>query len=247
VGEGEYTAIVGGNGSGKTTLAKHMNGLLRPSSGQILVAGTSAAQKSVSELSRTIGYAFQNPDHQLFSSTVQDEVEFGPTNINLDKVEVKRRADAAIEMMDLEQVRDKPPLSLPLGLRRKVSIASVIAMDPRMLILDEPTTGLDADEAEALMDCVRRMNSEGKTVVLITHEMKLVAEHANRVIVMAEGRIVLDSDPRGTFSDLALLKQSKLLPPPVTLLAHHLAIEDMSRGVFTPEELAFELLRGGVK
>lgn len=247
IDKGEYLAIVGGNGSGKTTLAKHLNGLLRPTSGQVLISGSSAADMSISELAKVVGYAFQNPDHQLFSSTVEDEVAFGPANLGLSPQEVKARMDEAIRLMGLNQVRAKPPLSLSLGLRRRVSIASVISMRPSVLILDEPTTGLDALEAEALMACIRRMNGEGMTIVLITHEMKLVAQHANRVIVMDGGRITLDSGTRGAFSDSSLLRRCRLLPPPVTGLAHRLMAEGVSKDVFTPEELAFELLRGGAK
>lgn len=241
---GEYIAIVGGNGSGKTTLAKHMNGLLRPSVGQVVVSGGDSSTMTSAQMARVVGYAFQNPDHQLFCGTVQEEVSFGPGNMGLPADEVKRRADSAIEVMGLSEVRGKPPLSLPLGLRRRVSIASVIAMDPKVFVFDEPTTGLDANEAAELMAIIRKLNGEGKAVVLITHEMKLVAEHANRVVVMAEGRIVLDSDTRGAFSDIELLKRSKLLPPPVTQLAHKLSQMGVSRDILTPQELVFELTRG---
>jgi energy-coupling factor transporter ATP-binding protein EcfA2 len=176
---------------------------------------------------------------------VEEEVGFGPLNLGLDKEEAKHRIDRAIELMGLESVRSKPPLSLSLGLRRRVSIASVISMDPSVLVLDEPTTGLDALESEALMGCIKRMNGEGKTIVLITHEMKLVAQHANRVVVMDGGRIVLDSNTRGAFSDPSLLRRCRLLPPPVTSLAHRISMDKVSKDVFTPEELAFELIRGG--
>ena len=246
VDKGEYLAIVGGNGSGKTTLAKHMNGLLRPSSGDILVLGAPASSRTVAELARVVGYVFQNPDHQLFCGTVQEEVAFGPSNLGLGPTEVQARADHAIDIMGLSHVKGRSPLSLSLGLRRRVSIASVIAMRPQVLVLDEPTTGLDAGEASDLMSIVRLLNEEGSTIVLITHEMKLVAEHANRVVVMAGGRIVLDADARGAFSDPGLLRSSKLLPPPVTLLAHKLAPIGVSKDVLTPEELVFELTRGGV-
>ncbi|MDQ1371609.1 MAG: ATP-binding cassette protein [Candidatus Thermoplasmatota archaeon] len=244
VDSGEYIAVVGGNGSGKTTLAKHMNGLLRPSVGQVVVSGGDSSTMTPAQMARVVGYAFQNPDHQLFCGTVQEEVSFGPGNMGLPADEVKRRADGAIEVMGLSEVRGKPPLSLPLGLRRRVSIASVIAMDPKVFVFDEPTTGLDANEADELMAIIRKLNGEGKAVVLITHEMKLVAEHANRVVVMAEGRIVLDSDTRGAFSDIELLRRSKLLPPPVTQLAHKLSQMGVSRDILTPQELVFELTRG---
>ncbi len=244
VDRGEYVAVVGGNGSGKTTLAKHMNGLLRPTSGQVFVSGADSSTMTSAEMSRVVGYAFQNPDHQLFCGTVQEEVSFGPSNLGLSDEEVKKHAYHAIDVMGLADVRDKPPLSLPLGLRRRVSIASVIAMDSQVLVFDEPTTGLDARESDELMAIIRKLNGEGRTIVLITHEMKLVAEHANRVVIMADGRIVLDSQTREAFSDIELLRRSNLLPPPVTQLAHRLAQIGVSRDILTPQELVFELTRG---
>lgn len=244
VDKGEYVAVVGGNGSGKTTLAKHLNGLLRPTGGHVFVLGKDTSSRTVAELARVVGYVFQNPDHQLFCRTVQDEVSFAPANMGLGGEEVKARADKAMELMGLSDLRSAPPLSLSLGIRRRISVASVIASEPQVLVLDEPTTGLDAGEAADLMAIVRRLNDAGTTIVLITHEMKLVAEHVNRVLVMADGRIVLDSDTRGAFSDLELLRRSKLLPPPVTQLAHKLAQLGVSRDILTPEELVFELTRG---
>jgi energy-coupling factor transporter ATP-binding protein EcfA2 len=245
IASGEYMALVGGNGSGKTTLAKHFNGLLRPTGGKVFIRGRPAAEMSVAELSRIVGYAFQNPDHQLFCSTVEEEIAFGPRNLGFAEAQTNERVGYAAETLELEDVLEKPPASMDLGTRRRVSIASVIAMDPKVLILDEPTTGLDADETKALMGIVSGLNREGRTVVLITHEMKLVSEHANRVVVMLDGRIVLDSDARGAFSDLELLKRCSLLPPPVTYLAHRLAHLGVSREVLSTDEMVFELTRPG--
>jgi energy-coupling factor transport system ATP-binding protein len=244
---GEYLALVGGNGSGKTTLAKNINGLLRPTSGSVVVAGRPTNEQKVAALARIVGYAFQNPDHQLFCSSVEDEIRFGPMNLGYSEQDVHDKVEKAIEAMSLEQLRKLPPLSLRLGERRRVSIASVIAMDPDVLILDEPTTGLDAEESAELMRRLKRLNDDGKTIMLITHDMKLVAEHAKRVVVISEGRVLLDSDPRGAFSDLEILRQSNLVPPAVTQLAHRLSAFDIPRDVISPEELVFHLLkaRGG--
>jgi energy-coupling factor transport system ATP-binding protein len=244
---GEYLALVGGNGSGKTTLAKNINGLLRPTSGSVVVAGRPTNEQKVAALARIVGYAFQNPDHQLFCSSVEEEVRFGPMNLGYSEQDVRDKVEKAIEAMSLEQLRKLPPLSLRLGERRRVSIASVIAMDPDVLILDEPTTGLDAEESAELMRRLKRLNDNGKTIILITHDMKLVAEHAKRVVVISEGRVLLDSDPRGAFSDLEILRQSNLVPPAVTQLAHRLSAFDVPRDVISPEELVFHLLkaRGG--
>jgi energy-coupling factor transport system ATP-binding protein len=244
---GEYIAIVGGNGSGKTTLAKHMNGLLRPTGGKVELFEKDTSRMTVAEMSKLVGYAFQNPDHQLFCATVDEELAFGPQNLGCTKDEVWLRVEYAVQTMGLQSIRKLPPLSLNLGQRRRISIASIIAMDPNVLILDEPTTGLDLTESADLMAAVRKLNIDGRTIVLITHEMKLVAEHANRVVVMANGRIVLDSDAKGAFSDHELLRQSRLTPPPISELAHRLSPQGISRDVISPAEMTFELmrLRGG--
>lgn len=245
---GEYVAIVGGNGSGKTTLAKTFNGLLKPTGGSVLVNGRPTSGQKVAELAKVVGYAFQNPDHQLFCSSVEEEVRFGPQNLGYPDAEIRKKSERAIEAMSLGQLRTLAPLSLRLGERRRVSIASVIAMDPHVLILDEPTTGLDAGESLELMDKLARLNGEGKTIILITHDMKLVAEYAKRVIVMADGRMILDCESRGAFSDLTILKQSNLEPPPVTKLAHRLSEYGVQTEVVTPDELVSQILtKGGEK
>jgi len=241
---GDYLAIVGGNGSGKTTLAKNMNGLLRPTNGSVTINGVSTSEQTVAELAKVIGYAFQNPDHQLFCSSVVEEVRFGPLNLGYPEAEVAKKTETSIEAMGLSSVKDQPPFSLTLGERRRVSIASVMAMDPQVFILDEPTTGLDARETDDLMEGIDRLNLDGRTVVLITHDMKLVAKHAKRVVVMSEGRIVLDSDPRRVFTDLELMLRSKLIPPPVAQLAHRLSSLEVPRDVISPEELVFHLMSG---
>jgi cobalt transport protein ATP-binding subunit len=243
VRSGEYIAIVGGNGSGKTTLAKHMNGLLRPRSGTVEVLGKDASRQSVAELSKVVGYAFQNPDHQLFCATVEEELAFGPQNLGCTHDEAWLRVEYALDRMDISHMRKSPPLTLSLGERRRISIASIIAMDPSVLILDEPTTGLDATESSDLMATIRKLNGDGRTIILITHEMKLVAEHANRVIVMSDGHVLLDGDVRGAFSDPDILRQSRLVPPPISQLAHSLSEHGVSKDIISPTEMVLELMR----
>lgn len=246
---GDYVAIVGGNGSGKTTLAKTLNGLLKPSSGSVTVRGKSTSEQSVAELARFVGYAFQNPDHQLFCPTVEEEVRFGPHNLGYRGDDLSKKVERAVETMHLADVMSKPPLSLTLGQRRRISIASVIAMDPEILILDEPTTGLDSKETDDLMSSIESLNREGRTIVLITHDMRLVAKHAKRVVVMSKGRVMLDTDPRGAFSDLELLRTSNMLPPPVVILAHRLKKYGLSGEALSPEELMYLVFRekGGAR
>ncbi len=243
--EGEYVAIVGGNGSGKTTLAKNIIGLLRPTGGTITLDGVPTADQKIASIAHIVGYAFQNPDHQLFCSSVSEEIRFGPRNLGCPEKDIESRVHRALEAMDLMSVKDRPPFSLTLSQRRRVSIASVIAMDPKVLIFDEPTTGLDMRESDELMARIDKLNSEGKTVILITHDMKLVAKHAKRVIVMSEGKIVLDADPGGVFSDLDALLTSKLVPPPVVRLAYRLSSFGVPRDVLSPEELVMRLLMSG--
>jgi energy-coupling factor transport system ATP-binding protein len=244
VRRGEYIALVGGNGSGKTTLAKHLNGLLRPTSGRIWVGGRDSADLTVAVLARTVGYAFQNPDHQLFCTSVEDEVRFGPHNLGRPDDEVRRLSETAMEVMGIADIRAKPPLTLSLGQRRRVSIAAVLAMDPAVLVLDEPTTGLDHGEARELMEILSGLNRDGKTVILITHDMRLVAEHATRVVIMSGGQIVLDSDVRGAFDDLGLLRDAQLIPPPISILAHRLEGRGVPADILTADEMVFHLELG---
>ncbi|UCE80503.1 MAG: ATP-binding cassette domain-containing protein [Methanobacteriota archaeon] len=241
--KGEQIALVGGNGSGKTTLAKHLNGLLKPTTGRVIVKGSDTRKEQVANLARIVGYVFQNPDHQLFCSTVAEEVRFGPMNFGLAEPEVERRTERALEIMTLERLKAEAPLSLSLGDRRRISIASVIAMAPEVIILDEPFTGLDAGEAESLMDVMREMNRQGTTIILITHDMRVVAEHSDRVIVLSHGRKVFDSKTRTAFSDLKLLRECGLIPPPAIQVAHHLREYGVSPEITTVEELADELAR----
>ena len=241
--KGEHIALVGGNGSGKTTLAKHLNGLLTPTGGTVTVGGFDTCKEPVARLARTVGYVFQNPDHQLFCPTVADEVQFGPRNFGLSDSEIAEKTNRALEFMAIDHLKVEPPMSLSLGDRRRVSIASVIATDPEMIVLDEPFTGLDVKEAEELMRVVNGINREGKTIILITHDMRVVAEHSERVIVLAEGRLTLDCKTRKVFSESRLLRDSGLIPPPVSQLAHRLSEHGVSPETLTVNELAEEIAR----
>ena len=247
IGKGEYVAIVGGNGSGKTTLAKHMNGLLQPTKGAVTVFGMRTDKTSVATLARKVGYVFQNPDHQLFCTSVEEEVRFGLDNIGIPRPEATAKAEAAMERLKITNLRDKPPFTLSLGDRRKVTIASVLAADPEVLVLDEPTTGLDLHDSDQLMSTLRDLNDNGRTIVLISHDMRLVAEHVERTVVMAGGSIALDSGVSRTFSDLELLRKAKLVAPPITQVAHRLSHLGVSPATFTPPHLVDQVdaLRGG--
>ena len=197
--EGEFVAIIGQNGSGKTTLAKHFNGLLRPSAGNILCFGKDTSEMNISELGRITGYVFQNPDHQIFASSVKEEVTFGPKNYNLSQEEIAANVQQALEAVDLEGYEENDPFSLTKGERQRVAVASVLACKPGVLILDEPITGLDYPQQRSMMELLRSLNAAGHTIIIITHALWVVAEYAHRAIVMHDGGIVMDGTVREVF------------------------------------------------
>jgi energy-coupling factor transport system ATP-binding protein len=224
IAAGEFVAIVGQNGSGKTTLAKEMTGLLKPSAGQILLAGRDRADVTSAASAHEVGYVFQNPDHQIFASTVEDEVAFGPRNFSLDADEVVRRTDEVLAAVNLDHARDRDPFLLSKGERQRLAVASILALRPRLLILDEPTTGLDYREQRRMMALVADLNRKGIAIVIITHTPWLVAEYARRVVLMRKGRILFDGAVREFFAQAELLRESSFRPPEVTLLAHRFGL-----------------------
>lgn len=210
---GQFVALVGQNGSGKTTLAKHFNGLLRPERGVVHVNGEAIANRSTADLASVIGYCYQNPDHQIFAATVADEIEFGPRNLGVPQEEVVRRTGRLLDLVRLRSEADRYPFSLGRGQRQKLAVASVLAMEPRIVIVDEPTTGLDWQGGEAMMEVMRELHHEGRTIVIITHDMNIVAEFADRMVVMADGRIVADGAPSDVFTADSALREAYLRPP----------------------------------
>jgi energy-coupling factor transporter ATP-binding protein EcfA2 len=213
IAEGEFIALVGQNGSGKTTLAKHFNGLLRPEVGRILLRGEDIAARQTADLASTIGYCYQNPDHQIFAATVFEEIEFGPRNLGVSEEEVVRRTRRLLDLVKLRTEAERYPFSLGRGQRQKLAVASVLAMEPSIVVVDEPTTGLDWLGGEAMMQVMAELHREGRTVVIITHDMNIVAEYAQRVVVMANGSIVADGAPASVFVQEAALKDAFLRPP----------------------------------
>ena len=230
---GEFVAIIGQNGSGKTTLAKHLVGLLAPSNGQILIGGRNRATLKPAETAHEVGYVFQNPDHQIFAATVVDEVAFGPRNFGLDDDEVARRSDEVLRAVNLTGERDRDPFLLSKGERQRLAVASVLALRPRILILDEPTTGLDYREQRRMMALVSELNRTGIAIVMITHTPWLVAEYARRVVLMRKGRVLFDGGVREFFERDELLANSSFRPPEATLLGRRFGCTALR-----PEELA---------
>jgi energy-coupling factor transporter ATP-binding protein EcfA2 len=220
INEGEILALIGQNGSGKTTLVKHFNGLLRPLKGEILVDGGPVKDRSVAEMARKVGYVFQNPDHQIFADTVFEEAEFGLKNLEVPESERNERVSDVLNQTDLYRYRDFHPTSLSGGEKQRLAIASVLVMNPKILILDEPTTGLDLKSSRSIIILVKKLHHENHTVVLVTHDMRLVAEMANRIIILKEGKIAADGSPRTIFSNHELLEENFLEEPQITKLSH---------------------------
>ena len=192
--ENEIIALVGPNGSGKTTLAKHLNGLLKPTKGEVTVDGMDTRKHSVAELARIVGYVFQNPEHMFFEENVFKEVAFGPRNLGLSEREVEERVEWALRQVNLEGYEDRSPYSLSGGEKQRLAIACILAMKPRYIILDEPTTGLDEKNTERVKEVIRKLYKEGHGILLITHEMELVLELAERVVLLYRGKKAFDGD-----------------------------------------------------
>jgi energy-coupling factor transport system ATP-binding protein len=239
---GDFLAVVGQNGSGKTTLVKHFNGLLRPTGGRVLVLGQDTADRSVGQLARKVGYLFQNPDHQIFAPTVWEEVAFGPRNLGFSEEEVASRTTEALALFGLEGQANTPPAILGFGLRRQVTLAGVWAMRPQILVLDEPTVGLDWRSTRTLMEEVTNLNSQGHTIILVTHDMKLVAEFAHKVLVLDEGQTLAYGSPRQVFQQEAILRQAFLAPPPITALARRMRPYGLRGDSLTVEEFYQEYI-----
>ncbi|MDP9483268.1 MAG: energy-coupling factor ABC transporter ATP-binding protein, partial [Chloroflexota bacterium] len=217
---GETVAIVGQNGSGKTTLVKHLNGLLRPSAGRVSLDGADISGTPVHELAATVGFVFQNPDDQLFDRSVEREVAFGPRNLGHPQVAIERSVTEALAAVGLEASRQVNPYDLGLSLRKLVALASVLAMDPAVLVLDEPTTGQDDPGVRRVGRIVDTAARSGRTVIAITHDMEFAADHFGRVVVMREGLVVSDGSPTEVFAPgrAGLLASAGLEPPPAAAI-----------------------------
>jgi energy-coupling factor transport system ATP-binding protein len=219
---GELIGVIGQNGSGKTTLVKHFNGLLKPTYGKVIIKGEETTNKRVQELSRSVGYVFQNPNHQLFAKTVTAELEFGPRNLGLSEEEVHERVEKAIEFFNLDTYRDQHPYRISFPLRKLVGMASIYTMRPDVFILDEPTTGQDNITTRIVYQLIRRLRDEGSTVICVAHDMILLAEVVERMIVMRDSVLIADTDPKTVFSDRKLMSSTHLYPPQITELSHRL-------------------------
>ena len=222
----EITAIIGQNGSGKTTLSKHFNGLLRPTSGKVIINGRDVAKRRVSDMAREVGYVFQNPNYQLFSVSVREEIRFGLKNLKLKESEIKEKTNQILDEFGLRSIAGKQPSSLGMGTKKVVALASVCAMDPEILFLDEPTTGQDQRGKTRLGDLALQMKEDGRTIMIISHDMEFVAKYADRVVVMTKGEVIMDGTPEEVFSNEEVMQRAMIKPPQTYAIANHIREKD---------------------
>jgi energy-coupling factor transport system ATP-binding protein len=240
---GERVALVGQNGSGKTTLVRQLNGLLRPTAGRVLVGGVDAAGLTVARLARTVGRAFQDPDSQVFSSSVRAEVEFGPRNVGLRGGALRTAVDGALESVGLAGEAATNPFDLGVSRRKLLTIASVLAMGTPVVVLDEPTTGQDLRGVLRIESILDGLTARGRTAIAITHDLRFAAERFDRIVVMRAGRVILDGPPEAVFAAASwpALRSTWLEPPLPALLGERLGLGSTP----TDEALANALPRGG--
>ncbi|QXM07342.1 energy-coupling factor transporter ATPase [Crassaminicella indica] len=248
--KGEFIGLIGHTGSGKSTLTQHLNGLLKPTSGKIIINGFDITKKDVSlkEIRRKVGLVFQYPEHQLFEETVYKDVAFGPKNLGLNDSEIENRVKEAIELVGLSynEIKERSPFELSGGQKRRVAIAGVIAMKPEILILDEPTAGLDPKARDEVLNQIKELHKKYKmTIILVSHSMEDIARLVDRIIVMHKGNIALTGKPSEVFKNVELLKSIGLLVPQITYLMKKLRAMGMSvrEEVFTVEDAKNEILK----
>ncbi len=215
VKDGEFVAIMGQNGAGKSTFVKHFNGLLKPTSGTVKIDGVITTKSSVAKLARNVGFVFQNPDNQLFSETVEDEIAFALKNFGFKPEVVEERVTWALNLLSLTQYRKTSPFLLSGGERKRVALASVLAWDPQTLILDEPTIGQDHEQKENLRQFIMQLQTQKKTVVAVTHDVEFVAECNPRVVLMKEGKIVADGVGKEILTNPEMLELSSIVLPQI--------------------------------
>lgn len=254
--EGKFYALIGHTGSGKSTLIQHLNGLLKPTSGKIIIDGMDITDKKtvMSDVRKKVGLVFQYPEYQLFEETIEKDIAFGPINLGLDEEEVLRRVKRAMDMVGLEyeKYKDLSPFEISGGQKRRVAIAGVVAMEPKVLILDEPIAGLDPRGRDAILHQLKRLHEEYKhTVILVTHSMEDVADVAEEVIVMSDAKVMMKGTPREVFTKIDMLEEVGLGAPQITYLMRALkekgipVREDIFTVAEAKEEIRKYLAKGG--
>lgn len=247
--DGEFLAVIGHTGSGKSTLIQHLNGLLKPASGKIYVDGTDITDKDTKlvDIRKKVGLVFQYPEYQLFEETIAKDIAYGPTNLGLNEDEILRRVKKSMEMVGLnyEEYKDISPFELSGGQKRRVAIAGVIAMEPKVLILDEPTAGLDPAGRDDILEQIKLLHEKyNMTIILVSHSMEDVGKLAEKIIVMNDGHIELQGKPKEVFKEIDTLEKIGLAVPQVTYLMRELKKKgfNVSEDIFTVEKAKSELL-----
>ena len=248
VESGEWVAIMGASGSGKSTLCLTLNGIIPHSirgelSGKVIIAGMDSRNHSIPELASKVGMVFQDPEAQLFSESVEHEVAFGPENLGLSRTEIEKRVNEALRFVGLLPMRDQPPFNLSYGQKQKLAIASALAMQPEVLVLDEPTSNLDGATSKNLYALIEQLHKDGLTVILVDHKSDEVALYADRIMVMLDGRVIGNGSPKEILSDEALTSRAHIKQPTVTRAWLRLA----SDGLFEHSDVPITLDRSYVK
>lgn len=239
INESDFIALIGQNGSGKTTLSKCLNGLFKPSKGSVIVDSLDTKTTSITQMAVRVGYVFQNPDHQLFNNNVFDEIAYGPRNIQLPEDEVRARVEEAVAVVGLENTHLKQhPFFLTKGLRQRVAIASILALRPKVIIVDEPTTGQDFKQSLEIMDFLKNLHYErGHIIIIITHDMSIVARYTNRTLVMGMGQMIADGLTKDVFAQPEILAQTFLEPTQITQLAQACSDLGFNKDILTVGEM----------
>ena len=234
--KGEFIAIMGQNGAGKTTLIRTFNGLIRPTKGSIFLEGENIDSKTIATISKKVGVIFQNPMHQLFSNTLEDEIKFSLKNLNLDKEEIQIKVDQTLEEFNLEKYRKRSPFNLSGGESKKLATASILCRDPDVLVFDEPTLGQDAKEIKFFLGLIKHELERGKTIIMVTHNIEFTVEHVPRTILMSGGQIIADGPTQSIFTNEFLISKSSLIMPQIYLFKKEL----QKIGITIPEEVIRE-------
>jgi energy-coupling factor transport system ATP-binding protein len=243
INDGEFLALIGHTGSGKSTLIQHINGLLKPASGRIIIDDVDISSKSVkmSTIRKKVGLVFQYPEYQLFEETIEKDIAFGPKNLGLSDDDINARVERAMNIvgLDYEKYKDKSPFEISGGQKRRVAIAGVVAMEPKILILDEPTAGLDPKGRDDILGQIKKLHKEyNMTIILVSHSMEDVAKLADRILVMHEGKCILDGKPSEIFKEIDTLESVGLAVPQVTYLIRELRKKgyDLSEDIYTIDQ-----------
>ncbi|MFQ6085319.1 MAG: energy-coupling factor ABC transporter ATP-binding protein [Candidatus Bathyarchaeia archaeon] len=247
IGKTDFVVIMGENGAGKTTLLKHINGLLRPTKGDVFIDGINTRGTNVADLARRVGLVFQNPDHQFFRESVDAEIRFALENFGFDAEQIEKRVDWAVKFFGLRDYLDRSPFLLSGGEKKRVAMASVLAWDPDYILFDEPTLGQDHRQKKRLLRLLLGLQRRGKTIVLTTHDVEFASLCGQRIVLMRRGGLIADGDARSILTDEATLRRASIIPPQVAQIS--LALSDIgfpkTHDIMEAKEAILEYLGGG--